>query len=70
MSSNRNTVVRSMHDIGAAAWFGGSLMGAVALNGATTDIGDPPTARGLHPTDGPAGRQSTPPRSARTSSAA
>ncbi|PWC07682.1 hypothetical protein [Mycetocola zhujimingii] len=32
---SRNTVVRSMHDIGLAAWFGGSLMGAVGLNGAT-----------------------------------
>jgi hypothetical protein len=40
VSSNRNTLVRSMHDIGAAAWFGGSLMGAVALNGATNDISD------------------------------
>ncbi len=33
--SERNTVVRSMHDAGLAAWFGGSLMGAVGLNGAT-----------------------------------
>jgi hypothetical protein len=32
--SSRNTLVRSMHDIGLAAWFGGSLMGAVGLNGA------------------------------------
>jgi hypothetical protein len=30
-----------MHDVGAAAWFGGSLMGAVALNGASKDIADP-----------------------------
>ncbi|MFF9915352.1 hypothetical protein [Streptomyces sp. NPDC013457] len=30
----RNTVLRSLHDIGLAAWFGGSLMGAVGLNGA------------------------------------
>src|SRR5215213_6788184 len=29
-----NTVARSLHDIGLAAWFGGSLMGAVGLNGA------------------------------------
>lgn len=41
MSSNRNTVIRSLHDLGAAAWFGGSLMGAVALNGASQDIADP-----------------------------
>ncbi|WP_242438484.1 hypothetical protein [Streptomyces sp. CB00455] len=33
--SERNTVMRSLHDIGLAAWFGGSLMGAVALNRAT-----------------------------------
>jgi hypothetical protein len=32
--SERNTVMRSLHDIGLAAWFGGSLMGAVGLNGA------------------------------------
>ena len=32
--SERNTVLRSMHDIGLAGWFGGSLMGAVGLNGA------------------------------------
>lgn len=32
--SSRNTVVRSLHDLGAAAWFGGSLMGAVGVNGA------------------------------------
>lgn len=41
MSSNRNTVIRSLHDVGAAAWFGGSLMGAVGLNGATRDLKDP-----------------------------
>ncbi len=35
--SGRNTVVRSLHDIGLAAWFGGSLMGAVGLNGATAE---------------------------------
>ncbi|MDQ2815438.1 MAG: hypothetical protein M3Z75_27225 [Actinomycetota bacterium] len=41
MSDNRNTIVRSLHDVGAAGWFGGSLMGAVALNGASKDIKDP-----------------------------
>ena len=39
--SERNTVVRSMHDLGLAAWFGGSLMGAVGLNGATAQALDP-----------------------------
>ena len=29
-----NTVARTLHDVGLAAWFGGSLMGAVGLNGA------------------------------------
>ncbi len=33
--------VRSMHDLGLAAWFGGSLMGAVGLNGATAEARDP-----------------------------
>ncbi|MER7955840.1 hypothetical protein [Streptomyces sp. NPDC096030] len=32
--SARHTVLRSLHDVGLAAWFGGSLMGAVGLNGA------------------------------------
>jgi hypothetical protein len=41
LSSNRNTVIRSLHDLGAAAWFGGSLMGAVAVNGASKDVKDP-----------------------------
>ncbi len=41
MSNSRNTVARSLHDVGAAGWFGGALMGAVALNGASKDISDP-----------------------------
>lgn len=39
--SERNTVVRSLHDLGLAAWFGGSLMGATGLNGATSQANDP-----------------------------
>jgi hypothetical protein len=39
--SGRNTLVRSMHDIGLAAWFGGALMGAVGLNGATAEADSP-----------------------------
>ncbi|MBX5332488.1 hypothetical protein HQO90_15970 [Rhodococcus fascians] len=39
--SNRNTLIRSLHDLGAAAWFGGSLMGAVGVNGAATAVQDP-----------------------------
>lgn len=38
--SERNTVVRSLHDLGLAAWFGGSLAGAVAINGAAADVPD------------------------------
>lgn len=39
--SERNTLVRSMHDLGLAAWFGGSLMGAIGVNGAANDVDDP-----------------------------
>ena len=41
MTSNRNTIIRSVHDLGAAAWFGGSLMGAVGVNGVSQDVKDP-----------------------------
>jgi hypothetical protein len=37
----RNTMWRSMHDTGLAAWFGGSLMGAVGLNGAAAQARNP-----------------------------
>ncbi|GAA2008273.1 hypothetical protein JL107_15865 [Nakamurella flavida] len=37
---SRNTVIRSMHDVGLAAWFGGSLMGAVGLNGGANSVDD------------------------------
>jgi hypothetical protein len=30
------TVARTLHDLGAAAWFGGALMGAVGLHGASS----------------------------------
>jgi hypothetical protein len=39
--SSRNTVIRSLHDLGAAAWFGGSLMGAAGVNGAAAAVRDP-----------------------------
>jgi hypothetical protein len=39
--SEKNTLVRSAHDVGLAAWFGGSLMGAVGLNGAAAKAADP-----------------------------
>jgi hypothetical protein len=33
-----NTLARSLHDVGLAAWFGGSRMGAVGLNGAAAAV--------------------------------
>jgi hypothetical protein len=41
MTERNNVVVRSLHDVGLAAWFGGSLAGAVAVNGAAADVPDP-----------------------------
>ncbi|MFI6271901.1 hypothetical protein [Micromonospora zamorensis] len=38
--SERHTALRSMHDLGLAAWFGGSLMGAFGVNGAAAKISD------------------------------
>lgn len=34
----RHVLARSMHDLGLAAWFGGSLMGSVGLNGAAASL--------------------------------
>ena len=39
--SQLNTVVRSLDDVGLAAWFGGSLMGAVGLNKVAASVRDP-----------------------------
>lgn len=39
--SERNTVAHFLHDAGLAAWFGGSLMGAIGVNGAAADVDDP-----------------------------
>jgi len=38
---NAHPVVRLLHDVGAATWFGGSLMGAIGLNGAASQLDDP-----------------------------
>jgi hypothetical protein len=35
-----NTISRSLHDVGLAAWFGGTLANAVALNSAAGEAGD------------------------------
>ncbi len=34
-----NTISRSLHDVGLAAWFGGTLANAVALNEAASQAG-------------------------------
>ena len=39
--SQRNTIARSMSEVGLAAWFGGSLMGAVGVNGAAAEVDAP-----------------------------
>ncbi|HEV3503793.1 MAG TPA: hypothetical protein VG637_00730 [Actinomycetes bacterium] len=36
-----NTVARTVRDLGLANWFGGSLMGAVGLNGSAGAVSDP-----------------------------
>ncbi|HEX8131906.1 MAG TPA: hypothetical protein VF880_00520 [Actinomycetes bacterium] len=41
MAQDNNTLARSLHDLGLAAWFGGSLMGAVGLNGAAATVDQP-----------------------------
>lgn len=38
---DRNTWARAIHDLGLAAWFGGSLMGAVGLNAAAKQVTEP-----------------------------
>jgi hypothetical protein len=41
MASTDNTLARTLHDVGLAAWFGGSLMGAAGLNGAAAVVDEP-----------------------------
>jgi hypothetical protein len=41
MTQQTNPVAHALHDVGLAAWFGGSLMGAVGLNGASDEVADP-----------------------------
>lgn len=36
--TQRNTIARSLSEVGLAAWFGGSLMGAVGVNGAAAEV--------------------------------
>jgi hypothetical protein len=39
--AERDPILKAMHDTGLAAWFGGSLMGVVGLNGAAAQAKDP-----------------------------
>src|ERR687893_2599976 len=39
--AQRNTLAHSLHDVGLAAWFGGSLMGAIGVNGAAAEAESP-----------------------------
>jgi hypothetical protein len=39
--SSDQTFARTLHDLGAAAWFGGALMGAVGLHGASSAMSEP-----------------------------
>ena len=41
MTSTDTTLARTLHDVGLAAWFGGSLMGAAGLNGAAAVVDEP-----------------------------
>jgi hypothetical protein len=41
MAAKDNTIARTLHDLGLAAWFGGSLMGATGVNGAAAVVQDP-----------------------------
>ena len=43
--SERHTTLRVLHDVGLAAWFGGSLFGVAGLNTAATEAGDRRSAR-------------------------
>jgi hypothetical protein len=38
--TDTDTTARTLHDAGLAAWFGGSLMGAIGLNGAAARVDD------------------------------
>jgi hypothetical protein len=41
MALEDNTLARTLHDVGLAAWFGGSLMGAAGVNSAAAAVHEP-----------------------------
>ncbi len=53
---SKHLVIHLLHDVGLAAWTGGSSMGAVGLNGAVAALEDP-RERALPRPAGSAGRQ-------------
>jgi hypothetical protein len=56
MAAKDNTIARTLHDVGLAAWVGGSLMGATGLNGAAAVVDDPTQRLRVGPiAAGPAG---------------
>ena len=61
--SELNTEARTMHDLGSAAWFGGSLAGAVGIDGAAADVPDEKLRLVVANAGGPVGPRSTWPRS-------
>ena len=64
--ANTNTLSRSLHDVGLATWFGGTLANAVALNPAAAEAKDPASTGAVA---NAVGRRSTRRRSAPTSPA-
>jgi hypothetical protein len=38
--TERNTIIRSLHDLSLAAWFGGTLAGTIGINGAAAAVPD------------------------------
>lgn len=36
--TSKNTLARSLNELGLAAWFGGSLMGTIGVNGAASEV--------------------------------
>jgi hypothetical protein len=41
VAMSTHLVIRTLHNLGLAAWTGGSLMGAIGLNGAASALDDP-----------------------------
>ena len=44
----RNTLSRSLHDVGLSAWFGGTLANAVSLNRTAAATGEQQRATEMH----------------------